>query len=708
MKLKKGTTFCIINPFKEDEIEKAVKNTIKIFKKIGLILKKEGEVKIELTKTKLPEGAYHLKIIPHEKKIVIKSENEEGFRCGLYSFLEFIGVRWFSPEMKIVLPNLPITLYPLEEKNIPSFPYRGLHICGSPFHFDKKVAEWMNFLKMNRKLTHHEEVDIIGKELLKLGLKPDTTVHSYSFWISDDRYFQKHPEWFALVGGKRITQKEGGQLCLANKEMRNEFVENIKKFLDKHPEISIVGICPNDGYGWCECEKCRMLDSKLDRKKGTVNGRVADFVSDIAERLKKINTKILVGHYSYSNFADFYLEKENFPDNIIISCTLWRCFKHSIDNPNCHVNRPIYERIKKLRGKFKHLYVYEYYTYHWNYLPAPIWKVVRDDMLAYHKLGCDGFLSEVGPAKNSSYKSFHLALYVASKYLYSINTDLESILEDYCEKRFGPAKNIMLQYFKTLEEGMEKMDTCFTHKPEDFEKMFTSNVRKKAGLLLEKAVLKTKTTKDYEKNVKEEKKLFDLWNKIAIERPMYRYSSKITPLPLNELKMKSNRKDKLVLVENVSLIPPRRNKTFLSVYADKENIGFLIECYEQAMDKLTIKKSNTLEAVYESDCIEIFLSNARNTDTIYHIMINAGGYNCASECKGTRWNWSWNGNYTANVKIFHKRWIVFFTIPKVSIGANKKFYFSVVRNRKINGWEITGIPEGGAYFNPEKYLEVSL
>ncbi|MBR4746283.1 MAG: SEL1-like repeat protein, partial [Desulfovibrio sp.] len=54
-----------------------------------------------------------------------------------------------------------------------------------------------------------------------------------------------------------------------------------REWLEKAGDVSPVGICPNDGYGWCECDACRALDTEEDRQKGTVNGRIADFVKFI-------------------------------------------------------------------------------------------------------------------------------------------------------------------------------------------------------------------------------------------------------------------------------------------------------------------------------------------------------------------------------------------------------------------------------------------
>ncbi|MBR7156287.1 MAG: DUF4838 domain-containing protein, partial [Lentisphaeria bacterium] len=195
------------------------------------------------------KGAFFCRV--KGKKLYIFGD-AEGVRCGIYRVLQKLGVHWFSPGEKMIIPAKAAMPFAKLDRfsETPSFPYRSLHICSGKHHYDETVARWMSFNCMNGKLTHLPEDDIVGGELKKLGLAPDTTVHAYDLMIPANKYYKSNPEFFALVGNKRITG--GGQLCVSNEKMREAFVKELYALIKAKPHIGVYGICPNDGYGWCE------------------------------------------------------------------------------------------------------------------------------------------------------------------------------------------------------------------------------------------------------------------------------------------------------------------------------------------------------------------------------------------------------------------------------------------------------------------------
>src|SRR5690606_16241729 len=72
--------------------------------------------------------------------------------------------------------------------------------------------------------------------------------HSYNFYLSPQKYFDAHPEWFNLLDGKRRKD----QLCFTNAEAAHQFAENIRTSLlnsaDGDPRRRAVWVGPNDGH----------------------------------------------------------------------------------------------------------------------------------------------------------------------------------------------------------------------------------------------------------------------------------------------------------------------------------------------------------------------------------------------------------------------------------------------------------------------------
>jgi hypothetical protein len=661
----------------------------------------------------LKNGSFKVIWSDEKPKTITIQGDEEGLRCGLYSFLHKLGIEWFNPGEEAVVPQLPVKVDLadfINKTHVPDFIYRGLHICAGKHHFDPAVAKWMSFNLMNRKLTHLPEDNILGEDLRKLGLRPDTTVHSYELMIPDHKYFKSHPEWFAMVGGKRIRQGDGGQLCLSNKEMRNSFAEEVIRYGKSKPHIGLIGICPNDGYGHCECANCRALDTEKDIKENKVNGRVADFVYDVCRIVKKKAPELVLGHYSYSNFANFMELMPDVPDNLVISFTQFHCQKHKISDSACLKNRKNHQRMKNILKTKAQTYIYDYYNHGWDDMPAPMWETVAGDFKDWHNWGIYGFLSEVPGADHAAWKSFWPTYYTAAQMLWNCKQDVQVLESNWCKLRYGKAEKPMLEYFRALRKAFNDMPGCFNKDPEEFKRIFTPEVQRQGAECLKQA-LKLETRPVYVKRINAEKKLFEEWIINYNERKKYQSNKTVKARPVEELTQlfaenKAIPSDKLFFVSKSSQLPDYENPTRATVFNGKEQLGFKIVLFETKMKTLKIPRPDSGLKIYGADNLEIFIGDGEDSKKCYHFLISADGQCAASECKGSRWNWSWKHN--ARIKTFRyaDRWEIIFLLDKKVVNcSNRNFGFSLVRNRHANGkWTLWGVPGGGSFFNTAKYI----
>jgi len=643
-----------------------------------------------------PDGAFAL--TKNGDAVTIKGD-AEGLRCGLYTLLNVLGFHWHNPAEPIISPV--VSAEPdwgrLVGVHRPNFGYRGLHICAGSNHYDETVARWMSFNRMNRKLTHLPEDDIIGADLARLGIRPDATVHAYSLLIPDEKYFAAHPEYFAFVGGKRIRQRDGGQLCLANLEMRAAFVRELTEIIKSKPHISVFGICPNDGYGWCECAGCRALDANADRQDATVNGRVADFVEDICRRMATVAPQTQLGHYSYSNFADFPDFISSPPANLLAPFTQFHCYRHPMTDRACPTNGPIGARMERFTAHGFRLYIYDYYAYRWGEMPAPFWRTQRADFAAWKDLRAEGFLSEAGGAGSPEWRSFWPSFYLAARLLWDSGETADGLISEFCDARYAAAAPTMAEYFRTLADGFDALPGCFVKSPADFAAFFTAELQERAGRLLSDAV---RIAPD-NALVAAEAKLFASWKDNYAERSRYTTDPAITPYPLSA-DVAATEPQRIYLVDRETQLPNLNNDTRAWIFADADTIRIHLALIESRMDSLSV-----VESIYGGDSVEIFLSDAVNPDKCYQFLIAPDGRFRANEAEGSRWNWSWIHDAKVQVSRGANGWKVDMVIPKRSINAGNDFSFSVIRNRYAGGtWEVLGAPSGGAFFNPSRYVRI--
>ena len=85
--------------------------------------------------------------------------------------------------------------------------------------------------------------------------------HAFTSW--NNKYLETHPEYLALqkngergISNKKSRDAKYMKLCVSNEDVVDVIVENYVKA----GKPKYYNICPNDGYHFCRCEKCKALD----------------------------------------------------------------------------------------------------------------------------------------------------------------------------------------------------------------------------------------------------------------------------------------------------------------------------------------------------------------------------------------------------------------------------------------------------------------
>ncbi len=88
----------------------------------------------------------------------------------------------------------------------------------------------------------------------------DHSIHSWSRSIPpSEAAFSAHPEYFALLGGKRVLTGGGAQVqyCISNPEVQELLYKDMEKLFKMGYQN--VGLGQPDGFRGCECEPCKQL-----------------------------------------------------------------------------------------------------------------------------------------------------------------------------------------------------------------------------------------------------------------------------------------------------------------------------------------------------------------------------------------------------------------------------------------------------------------
>ena len=402
--------------------------------------------------------------------IVIKGADGMGTRFGAYHFLETLcGVRWFWPGVlgEDIPENIGLAVGDIDISEKPDFRTRSM----GKLH----TTLW----GMRNKL---------GGSLEMVG------THSFGQMVPPDEHGPSHPEYFALVNGKRTWEnfngKHGCQLCTTNSEVINLSIKYVRNFFDTHPEHIIYNISPNDGGGFCECPKCMDLThgQKISHRgqEGTcASGPIFTFANQIGDAVAETHPGHMIGILAYHAYIDIpKIENFKLNDNVVLEL----CLQCDLDHIDSWKDQTV-SLLEDWSGKARRKAIYEYYIWRGNAnLPRELYSVIPDSIRRYHANGAVIFRTQA----SSDFTCSGLDYYLASKLLWDVRTDTDALLEDYMTRAFGAAALPMKRYHQLLDDrwkdASRKLGPDFyTGSPVYHLEMFSQKVMTEIDSLLTEA-----------------------------------------------------------------------------------------------------------------------------------------------------------------------------------------------------------------------------
>ena len=350
------------------------------------------------------------------------------------------GVRFLWPgELGTVIPNGKVKK--LADGYYGYQPQFGIRLSQS-FHYPTRYMPIPDRNDLSKWMVHNK----IGQEL-RGGFG-----HAFARLVPREKYGKDHPEYFSLVspanwvgGGKpeqpKRTNMDGNvwQLCTSNNEVRQIIAEK----LAANPTTDIQSISPNDGGGFCECDKCKAQDYPL-QKQFPLTNRMYDFLADIAARVKKLNPKTKIGLFSYSYFAGVPSRKVQLPDN----CYLSLCYIQ-VEQLTPEMQKELDDKIIGLGKLGAKIVGREYWgTHYYQGMPIDHSRLIAHNINLLSKYGAAGIYGE--PANNFAIRPWDN--YLLAKLSWNPSLKREDVMKDFCKNAFGNAADLMYEYFDSCEK----------------------------------------------------------------------------------------------------------------------------------------------------------------------------------------------------------------------------------------------------------------
>lgn len=374
------------------------------------------------------------------KRLVIAGGALRGNLYGVYGLLEdHLGCRWFAPGVSRIPKRERLALAAIDETKIPVLEYR------EPFTSDCFDGDWCARNRVNSSAGQLEQ-----KHGGKIRFGYGFFCHTFDRLVPPEKYFDKHPEYFSLVGGKRL--KKHTQLCCTNEDVIRLCTEGILAAMRDQPDAFVFSVSQNDWDNHCECQRCQALA----QQEGSQIAPVLQLVNRVAEAAEKEFPDKAVETLAYQWTRRAPKTMRPRPNVIIRLCSIECCFTHPLATCDSPANKAFREDLENWATVSQRLWVWDYVTDFAHYLlPFPNQRVRNDNIQLYVKNNVKGIF-EQDTYNSLSSEMAALGGYMTAKFLWNPDYDEETAIREFLDAYYGKAARPIRQYLDQMHDYVEK------------------------------------------------------------------------------------------------------------------------------------------------------------------------------------------------------------------------------------------------------------
>ena len=410
------------------------------------------------------------------RDLLLVGASERATLYAVYDLLERdLGCRWLAPgKAWEEAPEKPqLTLSPTNRIERPGMIYRFERMTYLPTSGarEKDCLVWAVRQRINVGCEWPATASA-GQTLAPYGgFRGFMWPHSLPHLTDIERLYREHPGWFALVDGKRsLGEPKNVNLCTSNPEVIAFMANVLSEAFAVQPQIEFLPLGPGDGTAFCQCERCRALDTggTWPHADGIPHPVLSDrwltFVNAVADRVALTNRGKKIYSLAYHQTFSPPLKARPRP-NVMMMVVNSRpegvCFVHPVETPGCSNNALFCRNFKGWTamtpaGTMAYQYM-PHSTFCVMPLPAPHKFIADIRWLA--QAGCVGYEGQSG---FQTFGLFGITLHAVAKAMWNPQLNPDALLKDYCDAAFHEASEPMQSFFQTFALGQREAEHTST------------------------------------------------------------------------------------------------------------------------------------------------------------------------------------------------------------------------------------------------------
>ena len=310
-------------------------------------------------------------------------------------------------------------------------------------------------------------------------------IHTYTALVNPKKYYDEHPEYFALQNGKRVRQhSEYGSVCYTNPDVPHVMMERIKEEIKNNPEALYFSVSVNDGGSTqCECTNCAPLFKKYNAS--DVQMLLANKVTEL---LVKEKPDALITTLVYQAVKTKIQPHKNIALFFAPIHTRYNAIKMLVA---LNEHKDIDEALKSYIQENKKVIFWDYLEPIGQFPPYPNFDQLQDSLRYLRDNNVIGYFADcnTGGASLS-----HLKKWVYSQLLWDPDADMDALLKEFINAYYGKCAGEIAEYVSLIRSSWKKF--IIQYRKNNFTMLvYTAEERAKMQSLFEKSLQKAGNNK---------------------------------------------------------------------------------------------------------------------------------------------------------------------------------------------------------------------
>ena len=348
--------------------------------------------------------------------VLIVGGGKKGALYAVVHLLEkYFGCRMYAPNVEIFPAKSTLSLPLICEAENPSSPIRIIN--GITTQQNETYRNW-------QRLNDHNEEFAKG-----------FFVHTFNRLVPWETHFKTHPEYFALMGGKRLID----QLCLTNSAVYDLTINNLRAEMAKQPNKKLWSVSQGDNFSYCQCDKC----AKITEEEGSPAGPIIHFVNKVAAEFPDKIISTLA--YQYSRKAPKLVKPA---DNVqIMLCTIELNRSKAIEaDPR---SQSFLKDIEDWGKISKNIFLWDYtvnFSHHIS--PFPNLHTLAPNIQLFVKNNVNAHFQQTN--MDAGHEFSELKGYLIARLLWNPKANVDSIMNDFLNGYYGAGGVFIKKYIDKL------------------------------------------------------------------------------------------------------------------------------------------------------------------------------------------------------------------------------------------------------------------